>query len=187
MTCISRPMPESLSSSCTSSRRTLSPLISYSLSPERYMRRVIDTSVYSIGRAPSELSMVSVTSARPRAGRPAVPAKMTSSILPPRRLLAPCSPRTQAMASTTLDFPEPLGPTTPTASGQRRLGVVARQAQQLVGDRGVTLGAQLLQFLLQPAHLGPQDGVLLDYSELRGCDDVTEQGLGHGDNGLSTA
>ncbi|WP_245177221.1 hypothetical protein [Geodermatophilus sp. DF01-2] len=43
--CISRPMPESLSSSWTSSSRTLSPLISYSLSPERYMRRVIETSV----------------------------------------------------------------------------------------------------------------------------------------------
>ena len=37
---------------------------------------------------------------------------MTSSILPPRRLLAPCSPITQASASTTLDLPDPLGPTT---------------------------------------------------------------------------
>src|SRR5689334_15983068 len=36
---------------------------------------------------------------------------MTSSILPPRSDLAPCSPITQARASTTLDFPEPLGPT----------------------------------------------------------------------------
>src|SRR5919199_4306946 len=192
-----------------------------------------------IGRAPSALSMVRVTSARPRAGRPAVPAKMTSSILPPRRLLAPCSPRTQAMASTTLDFPEPLGPTTavipgsrrrvvaeakdlkpfsvrlerctrksygprggPSAgarrepasgegqrgpSGERRLGVVAGQAEQLVGDGGLALGAQLFQFLLQTTHLGPQDCVLLGYSELRGGDDVTEQGLGHGNNGLSTA
>src|SRR3712207_170313 len=181
--------------------------------------------------------MVRVTSARPRAGRPAVPAKMTSSILPPRRLLAPCSPRTQAMASTTLDFPEPLGPTTavipgsrrrvvadakdlkpfrvrlernrapsssPLAgsgrasgrghrrlrsplSGQRGLGVVAGQAEQLVGDGGLALRAQLFQFLLQTTHLGPQDGVLLGYSELRGGDDVTEQGLGHGNNGLSTA
>jgi hypothetical protein len=113
-------MPESLSSSWTSSSRTLSPLISYSLSPERYMRRVIETSVYSIGSAPSALSMVSVTSARPSGGRPAVPAKMTSSILPPRRLLAPCSPRTQAMASTTFDLPEPLGPTTAVIPGSSR-------------------------------------------------------------------
>src|SRR6476660_5839037 len=55
--------------------------------------------------------MVSCTSARPSGGRPDVPAKMTSSILPPRRLLAPCSPITQARASTTLDLPDPLGPT----------------------------------------------------------------------------
>src|SRR6516165_8423108 len=56
--------------------------------------------------------MVSVTSARPSGGREAVPAKTTSSILPPRSDLAPCSPMTQARASTTLDLPEPLGPTT---------------------------------------------------------------------------
>src|SRR3954464_9003040 len=55
--------------------------------------------------------MVSATSARPRGGRPEVPAKMTSSILPPRSDFAPCSPITQARASTTLDFPEPFGPT----------------------------------------------------------------------------
>src|SRR6476660_5541466 len=58
--------------------------------------------------------MVRLTSARPSGGRPelpAVPAKMTSSILPPRRLLAPCSPITQASASTTLDLPDPFGPT----------------------------------------------------------------------------
>src|SRR5690349_6940642 len=75
------------------------------------MVRLIVTSEYSIGRAPSELSIVSTTSARPSGGRPDVPAKMTSSILPPRRLLALASPMTQASASTTLDLPEPLGPT----------------------------------------------------------------------------
>src|SRR5450756_174257 len=55
--------------------------------------------------------MVSETSARPSGARKAVPAKITSSILPPRRLLAPCSPMTQARAAATLDFPEPFGPT----------------------------------------------------------------------------
>src|SRR6059058_2708782 len=67
--------------------------------------------------------MVSETSARPSGGRPllpAVPAKMTSSILPPRRLLAPCSPSTHAIASTTLDLPEPLGPTTQVIPGSKR-------------------------------------------------------------------
>ena len=64
--------------------------------------------------------MVRVTSARPSGGRSAVPAKMTSSILPPRSALAPCSPSTQAMASTTLDLPEPFGPTTAVMPGSKR-------------------------------------------------------------------
>ena len=64
--------------------------------------------------------MVSVTSARPSGARPVVPAKMTSSILPPRSALAPCSPRTQLIASTTLDLPEPLGPTTHVMPGSKR-------------------------------------------------------------------
>src|SRR3954447_17705298 len=70
-----------------------------------------------MGSAPSALSIVRVTSARPSGARPAVPAKMTSSILPPRSALAPCSPRTQVIASTTLDLPEPLGPTTQVIPG----------------------------------------------------------------------
>src|SRR5690348_658423 len=64
--------------------------------------------------------MVRVTSARPSGGRPAVPAKMTSSILPPRNALAPCSPSTQAIASTTLLLPDPLGPTTAVMPGSKR-------------------------------------------------------------------
>src|SRR6201992_1833597 len=73
-----------------------------------------------MGRAPSALSMVSVTSARPSGGREVVPAKTTSSILPPRSDLAPCSPMTQDRASTTLDLPEPFGPTTQVMPGSRR-------------------------------------------------------------------
>src|SRR5580700_673309 len=65
-----------------------------------------------MGSAPSLLSIVSVTSARPSGGRPAVPANTTSSILPPRSGLTPCSPMTQENASTTLDLPDPFGPTT---------------------------------------------------------------------------
>src|SRR4029079_1609948 len=111
ITCISRPMPESDSSSWTSSRRHGLPLMAYSDPPLRNMVREIVTSVYSIGNAPSELSMVKSTSARPSGGRPDVPAKMTSSILPPRSDFAPCSPITHARASTTVDLPDPLGPT----------------------------------------------------------------------------
>src|SRR5581483_10042032 len=73
-----------------------------------------------MGSAPSLLSMVSVTSARPSGDREVVPAKTTSSILPPRSDLAPCSPMTQERASTTLDLPEPFGPTTQVMPGSRR-------------------------------------------------------------------
>ncbi len=86
--------------------------MAYSLPPLRNSVREIVTSLYSIGRAPSLLSMVSCTSARPSGPRVAVPAKMTSLIVPPRSVFAPCSPITQASASTTFDLPEPLGPTT---------------------------------------------------------------------------
>ena len=58
------------------------------------------------------LSIVSETSARPSAGRSAVPAKMTSSILVPRSARAPCAPSTHATESTMFDFPDPFGPTT---------------------------------------------------------------------------
>src|SRR3954466_8563934 len=111
MTCISRPMPESDRSSWTSRSRQPWPLMAYSDPPLRNIVRLIVTSAYSVGSAPSALSMVRDTSARPSGGRPEVPAKMTSSILPPRSDLAPCSPITQASASTTLDLPDPLGPT----------------------------------------------------------------------------
>src|SRR5215218_7989525 len=117
--CSSRPTPVSDSSSWMSRRRQGVPLMAYSLSPERYSSRVTLTSVYSIGRRPAELSMVRATSARPRAPRLPVPAKMTSSILPPRSDFGPCSPSTQAMASTTLDLPEPLGPTMTVIPGSK--------------------------------------------------------------------
>ena len=70
--------------------------------------------------APSALSMVTETSARPRGARPLVPAKMTSSIFPPRRDFAPCSPITHVRASTTFDLPDPFGPTTQVIPGSRR-------------------------------------------------------------------
>ena len=92
----------------------------YSLCPDRNSSRLMVTSVYSMGSAPSLLSMVRVTSARPSGGREAVPAKTTSSILPPRRVFTPCSPMTQENASTTLDLPDPLGPTMQVMPGSKR-------------------------------------------------------------------
>ena len=64
-----------------------------------------------VGKMCSVLSMTSVTWAKPTGARRAVPPKMTSSILAPRRPLALCSPMTHRMASEMLDLPEPLGPT----------------------------------------------------------------------------
>ena len=58
-----------------------------------------------------------------RDGRSAVPLKMTSSISPPRICLAEDSPMTQRNASTRLDLPHPLGPTTPVRPGSIRSSV----------------------------------------------------------------
>src|SRR5579863_6152174 len=52
-----------------------------------------------------------------RAGRPALPAKMTSSISPARSRRAEVSPMTQRSASTRLDLPQPFGPTMPVSPG----------------------------------------------------------------------
>ncbi len=54
---------------------------------------------------------VSVTSAIPSGGRFAVPLKMQSAMRSARSILWLCSPRTQEIASTTLDLPHPFGPT----------------------------------------------------------------------------
>src|SRR3954470_11915275 len=80
------------------------------------MRETV-TSVNSIGSRPAELSIVRLTSARPSAGRLAVPAKMTSSIFCERTALGACAPNTHAIASTTLDLPDPLVPTTTVTPG----------------------------------------------------------------------
>src|SRR6266550_910975 len=101
-----------------------------------------------MGRAPSVLSMVTVTSARPSGGREVVPAKTTSSILPPRSDLAPCSPMTQDRASTMLDLPEPFGPTTQVMPGSRR-SVVA-EAKDLKPRR-----VRLFRYKLPPSVRSP--------------------------------
>src|SRR6516162_11796895 len=97
-----------------------------------------------MGSAPSVLSMVRVTSARPSGGREEVPAKTTSSILPPRRLLTPCSPITQANASTMFDLPDPFGPTTQVMPGSNRSDVAEakdlnpRRVRLLTYTRGLS-------------------------------------------------
>ncbi len=101
----------------------------YSLSPDRYSRRVTSTVraidglsssmrihvVATQQRAPAGVDSTSLsrrrTSAAPVGLRASLPLKMTSSIRSPRRLLALCSPSTQVMASATLLLPHPFGPT----------------------------------------------------------------------------
>src|SRR6266852_3405783 len=61
--------------------------------------------------ASSGSSIVMVTSARPSGGRFVVPLKMQSAMRSARSDLWLCSPRTHEMASTTLDLPQPFGPT----------------------------------------------------------------------------
>src|SRR6202050_4855345 len=100
-----------------SSRRHGAPLMAYSLSPERNSVRVIVTSDRSTDSLPDALSMVSQPAARPSWGRDEVPAKMTSSILAERSERGPWAPSTQVTASTTLDLPLPLGPTTTVIPG----------------------------------------------------------------------
>src|SRR5947208_13462558 len=51
------------------------------------------------------------TSAKPTGLRVSLPLKITSAISSPRNDLADCSPSTQRTASSTLDFPQPFGPT----------------------------------------------------------------------------
>ena len=101
------------------------PLMAYSLSPVRKSVRVMVTSVKSIGSSPAELSMQSDTSARPSAGRLAVPAKMTSSIFCDRTAEGAWAPSTHPMASTTFDFPDPFGPTTTVTPGSSSRAVVS--------------------------------------------------------------
>ena len=91
--------------------------MAYSESPLRNKVREIVTSAPSTGRRPEELSSVRATSARPRAARLVVPIKITSSILALRRARVLWAPRTHVTASTTLDLPDPFGPTTAVTPG----------------------------------------------------------------------
>ena len=72
---------------------------------------------------PSVLSMKIVTSATLRAGRPALPAKITSSISLPRTEEGRVSPITQRMASNRLDLPQPFGPITAVRPGSTKSSV----------------------------------------------------------------
>ena len=110
------PVEASAKSICTSRARTSFVPTLYAEPASRVMRRVmsrLSLSLNAAGASRSPLSMISATSAKLRAGRVAVPAKITSSIPPPRIAVGRFSPMTQRKASSRLDLPQPLGPTTP--------------------------------------------------------------------------
>src|SRR5690606_31750363 len=69
------------------------------------------------GALRAALSRKIVTSAELRTGRLLVPEKMTSSMAAARMDLCEVSPMTQRRASRRLEFPQPLGPTTPVSPG----------------------------------------------------------------------
>src|SRR6266480_134746 len=94
------------------SRRRQGVLFSrYSELPSRYTRRVTRTSCHSIPSSSAQSVNVSETSANPTGLRVSAPLKITSAISLPRSDLADCSPSAHRTASSTLDFPQPFGPT----------------------------------------------------------------------------
>src|SRR6185437_14065753 len=124
------------------------------------MRRLISSSGCSWnggGAWPAVSSRLSVTSAMLREARAMEPAKITSSISPPRMERALFSPIAQRSASTTLDLPQPFGPTTPVRPGRistvagsaKLLNPAMRRREKLTGKRNSRLsgggGDQLLE------------------------------------------
>ena len=112
-------MPVPMKSSVISLSRTGVLFKRYSLSPERYRRLVTVISSYSIGSILSWLERVRETSAKLTGSLPSVPLNITSSILPPRRTLADCSPRAHFILSAILDLPHPFGPTIAVMPGSK--------------------------------------------------------------------
>ena len=75
--------------------------------------------------APSSLSNRSSTSQKSAGPRFAAPAKRTSSGFSARSSLGLSEPAAQRIASATLDFPEPFGPTITPTPGSRRTSTVS--------------------------------------------------------------
>ncbi len=120
------PVDTSANSSCTSRALTSRPLMRYADPASRSIRRAIsiDSSSLNCGGALRlALSSATVTSAMLRAGRAAVPEKITSSMSAARMFLVEFSPITQRSASSRLDLPHPFGPTIPVRPASIRSSV----------------------------------------------------------------
>src|SRR5690242_14430006 len=99
------------------------------------------------------------TSAKSRGGRVAVPAKITSSMPPPRSDLGLDSPIAHRIASSRFDLPQPFGPTTPvrpgsilSSAGSTKLLKplsFSRRMRKLILPRRPRLAPRLLQERLQ--------------------------------------
>ena len=110
------PVLASANNICTSRARTSLLLVLKADPISRVIRRTTSSKSLSLKLAGASLFVLSIcklTSAKLRAGRVAVPAKMTSSMPPPRIAVGRFSPITHRSASSRFDFPQPLGPTTP--------------------------------------------------------------------------
>src|SRR5262245_47836299 len=96
------------------------------------------------------------TSACSRAGRPPVPAKMTSSMSPPRMDFALVAPIAQRTLSSKLDLPQPFGPTMPvspasigTRTGSTKdLNPERRSSRSRNRSRSLELGIDQLRELI---------------------------------------
>jgi len=80
-------------------------------------RRATESSEYGSGPSPFGLSKRSSTSQKSSAERPPPPANSTSSGFSARSSDGAIDPAAQTIASETLDFPEPFGPTTTATPG----------------------------------------------------------------------
>src|SRR6478609_9588325 len=185
-------MPLSEISSWMSRSRHGAPLIAYSESPLRNSVRVIVTSLNSIGSRFAELSIVSDTSARPSAGRSAVPAKMTSSILTPRsvndfrntpQLLLDRSPSVRAVSGGRADRAGcPIGASdlAVRAEERRPAGVLLAHDGAAAAQAGLAVAGVHLVVLLVPALLAEQVHVLLVGERRPAVLDAVLEHLDHG-------
>src|SRR3984885_2403573 len=92
---------------------------------------------------------VRVTSEMPMGGRLAGPLKMQSDMRSARSILWLCSPRTQEIASTTFDLPQPFGPTMQVMP--LPLNVIGVFSQNDLKPRSSTLRS----FSTRPSHADP--------------------------------
>src|SRR3989338_6163814 len=99
------------------------------------------------------LESVRETSAKFSGASSALPLKMTSSMLEPRKDLALCSPSTQRMASETLDLPQPLGPTMAVTPASNSISVLP--AKDLKPDSSSFLKCKRRSFVLEQRRLKP--------------------------------